>query len=147
MLPVGGKVDDFWFPSSLFDGLGLWVSLCISETASQAVCTQSGTDNGQRQMSNNSPIALPRTPVQSPKLPTLLQINMHWYVCVQEDNTQAALHMQKALELAPDSAEYASDLDRLLRRIPDQHVDALQVSPLLGIFCNRLCYHHHFTVF
>ena len=53
-------------------------------------------------------------------------------LCVQDDNTQAALHMQMALELAPDSAEYASDLDRLLRRIPDQHLDALQVSHLLG---------------
>ena len=49
-------------------------------------------------------------------------------MCVQDDNTQAALNMQKALELAPDSVEYASDLDRLLRRIPDQHMDALQVS-------------------
>ena len=47
---------------------------------------------------------------------------------MQDDNTLAALHMQKALELAPDSAEYASDLDRLLRRIPDKHVDALQVN-------------------
>jgi len=50
---------------------------------------------------------------------------------LQEDNTQAALHMQKALELAPDCAEYASDLDRLLRRIPDRHVEALQASPVL----------------
>jgi hypothetical protein len=52
-------------------------------------------------------------------------------ICVQDNNTQAALNMQKALELVPGSAEYASDLDRLLRRIPDQHVDALQVSLLL----------------
>ncbi len=49
---------------------------------------------------------------------------------VQNDNTKAALYMQKALEGSPDSLEYASDLERLLRRIPDQHCEALQVFSL-----------------
>lgn len=47
---------------------------------------------------------------------------------MQNDNTQAALYMQKALEAEPDSLEYKADLERLLRRIPDQHYEALQVS-------------------
>ena len=46
---------------------------------------------------------------------------------MQSDNTQAALYMQRALEGSPDNLEYAADLERLLRRIPDHHCDALQV--------------------
>lgn len=36
--------------------------------------------------------------------------------------------MQKALEQAPENSEYSADLERLMRRIPDQHFEALQVS-------------------
>ena len=39
----------------------------------------------------------------------------------------AALAMQRAAELAPSCAEFADDLARLLRRIPHQHADLLQV--------------------
>ena len=52
--------------------------------------------------------------------------------CVQNDNTQAALYMQKALEASPDSIEYAADLERLLRRIPESHSQALQVPKPLS---------------
>ena len=36
--------------------------------------------------------------------------------------------MQKAFEGAPGSAEYAEDLERLMRRIPESHCEALQAS-------------------
>lgn len=36
--------------------------------------------------------------------------------------------MQRALEGSADSLEYAADLERLIRRIPDQHCEALQVE-------------------
>jgi len=44
-----------------------------------------------------------------------------------QDNLMAALAMQRAAELAPSCAEFADDLARLLRRIPHQHADLLQV--------------------
>ena len=47
---------------------------------------------------------------------------------MQSNNTQAALYMQRALEGSADSLEYAADLERLMRRIPDQHCEALQVE-------------------
>ena len=38
--------------------------------------------------------------------------------------------MQKAIEAAPGNVEYSSDLERLLRRIPEQHCAALQVCEI-----------------
>ncbi|KAK9830094.1 hypothetical protein WJX72_009753 [[Myrmecia] bisecta] len=43
-----------------------------------------------------------------------------------QDNVPAALAMQIALELEPGSEEYESDLERLMRRIPDPPAAALQ---------------------
>lgn len=43
------------------------------------------------------------------------------------DNVPAALAMQRALELEPDSEDYSEALERLLRRIPEACAAALQV--------------------
>ena len=45
--------------------------------------------------------------------------------------------MQRALELDPSHDLYAADLERLLRRIPEQHADTLQVQKGLT-FCRSL---------
>ena len=51
------------------------------------------------------------------------------------DNTNAALHMATAHSLEPDTEEYTVALDRLMRRIPEAHADALQV----GFFASTVC--------
>lgn len=46
----------------------------------------------------------------------------------QADNTTAALAIQTALELRPGELLWRESLERLMRRIPDAHAKALQVS-------------------
>lgn len=47
---------------------------------------------------------------------------------MQIDNTAASLNMAKANCLDPANEEYAESLKRLMKRIPEAHADALQVS-------------------
>jgi hypothetical protein len=58
------------------------------------------------------------------------RIHGHQVVCRGQEYTQAALAMQKALELDKQEGVWLGERDRLLCHIPDQHATALQVQAL-----------------
>ena len=61
---------------------------------------------------------------------------------IQADNTAAALYMAKAVEAEPGNDEFCLDLERLCRRIPQEHAEALQVGFILPMSLYYNADHH-----